>query len=124
MKLISFAAIVFVLVVANVSRAQITAGTDVYDGFETSVLGKFWSTDRFERGAVEMQTNIVRAGHGAAKITVHTGEKFEAGVNGDKDSERAELLEPKKLVSKENASYEQSFSMFIPTNFPVVPTRL
>ena len=98
---------------------------DVYDGFETSTLSnKLWSTDRFEPGAVEMQTNIVRAGRSATKITVHSHDKFEAGINGDKDSERAELLETKKLVSKENVIYEYSFSEFIPADFPIVPTRL
>jgi Polysaccharide lyase len=71
-----------------------------------------------------MQTNIFRVGHGAAKIVVHAKDKFEAGINGSRDSERAELLEAKKLTSKENQAYEFSFSMFIPTNFPIVPTRL
>jgi hypothetical protein len=104
--------------------AALAAPMDVYDGFETAKLSQLWSTDRFEPGAVTMQTNIVRAGHGAVQITVHTGEKFEAGANGGKDSERAELLEAKTLVSRENAAYEYSFSEFFPTNFPIVPTRL
>jgi hypothetical protein len=97
---------------------------DVYDGFETPELGKLWSSDRFAPGAVIMQKNVARAGHSAAQITVHTGEKFEAGVNGGKDSERAELMEARKLVSRENVAYEFSFSEFFPTNFPIVPTRL
>jgi hypothetical protein len=97
---------------------------EVYDGFETPTLAKVWSTDRFEPGAVEMQTNVVRAGHGAAKITVRSKDKFEAGVNGNKDSERAELMEVKKLISREDVAYEFAFSEFIPTNFPIVPTRL
>ncbi|MGD0016393.1 MAG: polysaccharide lyase [Verrucomicrobiia bacterium] len=97
---------------------------DVYDGFETSTLSKVWDTDRFVPGAVQMQTNIVRAGHGAAKITVHSRDKFEAGINGNNDTERDELLEARKLTSKENEAYEHSFSMFIPTDFPIVPTRL
>ncbi len=110
----------FSILLANNSSAQI----DVYDGFETPSLSKIWDTDRFVPGAVEMQTNIVRAGHGAAKITVRPQDKFEAGINGSKDSERDELLEARKLTAKENVAYEQSFSMFIPTNFPIVPTRL
>ena len=113
---------------AGVSRAQSTnpvaPGIDVYDGFETARLSKIWDTDRFEPGAVTMQTNIVRAGHGAAKIIVRANDKFEAGINGDSDSEQDELLEVRKLTAKENVNYEQSFSMFIPTNFPIVPTRL
>jgi hypothetical protein len=110
----------------GISRAQVTkaAGLDVYDGFETTSLSKLWDTDRFVPGAVQMQTNIFRAGHGAAKITVHAKDKFEAGINGDSDSERAELMEARRLTSKENEAYEFSFSMFIPTNFPIVPTRL
>jgi hypothetical protein len=99
-------------------------GIDVYDGFEMPELSKIWSADRFEPGAVTMQTNIVRAGHGALKITVHASDKFESGMNGNSDSERDELREAGKLTSKENVPYEFSFSMFFPTNFPVVPTRL
>ena len=113
---------------ANVSGGQgpdsSAAGLDVYDGFETPKLSKLWSTDRFEPGAVTMQTNIVRAGRGAAQIVVHPHDIFEAGINGNSDSERDELREAGKLTSKENVNYEQSFSLFIPTNFPLVPTRL
>src|SRR5579862_8109507 len=97
---------------------------NVYDGFESSTLSNIWSTDRFAPGAVQIQTNIVRAGHGAVQITVHSNDKFEAGVNGNKNSERAELMEAKELIAKENTNYEFSFSMFFPTNFPIVPTRL
>jgi Polysaccharide lyase len=97
---------------------------DVHDGFETPELSKFWSTDKFEPGAVISETNIVRAGHRAVKITVRTNDRFEAGQNGDSDSERDELTEARKLVSKENETYEYSFSMFFPANFPIVPTRL
>jgi len=111
-----------------ISRAADAPATgpllDVYDGFETSTLSQVWDTDRFVPGAVEMQTNIFRAGHGAAKITVRSNDKFEAGINGNSDSERAELLEAKKLTSKEHEAYEFSFSMFMPTNFLIVPTRL
>ena len=119
----------FSLSAAAVAQAQeIRASApviNVYDGFETPELSKQWSTDRFEPGAVTMQTNIVRAGHGAAKITVRARDKFEAGINGNKDSERAELREgTRNLVSRENSAYEYSFSEFIPTNFPIVPVRL
>lgn len=113
---------------ASVSRGQtptpITNGWVAYDGFETAQLSQFWTTDRFKPGAVTMQTNIVRVGHSAAEITVHARDQFEAGINGNSDSERAELREAAKLVAREGRSYEQTFSMFIPTNFPIVPTRL
>lgn len=71
-----------------------------------------------------MQADIVRAGHGAAKVTVRAGDRFEAGINGNSDSERAELLEARELISREGAAYEYSFSMFFPATFPIVPTRL
>ena len=111
-----------------VAQAQTTKASapavDVYDGFETARLSKVWDTDRFAPGAVTMQTNIVRAGHGSARIVLRSRDTFEAGIKGSKDSERDELLEARKLTSKENAAYEYSFSMFMPTNFPIVPTRL
>ena len=114
------------LLSAGLSRAQVAnaPAIDVYDGFETTRLSKVWDTGRFEPGAVTMQTNIVRAGHSAAKIVRSRRDIFEAGINGSKDSERDELLEAKKLTSKENEAYEFSFSLFLPTNFPIVPTRL
>src|SRR5215469_13633318 len=90
---------------AVIARGQtptpITNGWVAYDGFETAQLSQFWSTDRFEPGAVTMQTNIVRAGHSAAEITVHARDQFEAGINGNSDSERAELREAAKLVARE-----------------------
>lgn len=116
------------LVLPHLASGQISGSTstglDVYDGFESAKLSNLWSTDRFEPGAVTLETNIVRAGRSAAQITLQTGEKFEAGANGGKDSERAELLETRKLVSREKVAYEYSFSEFFPTNFPIVPTRL
>ena len=97
---------------------------DVADGFETPGLSEVWSTDRLVPDAVQMQTNVCRAGRAAARITLRSHDKFEAGINGSKDSERDELLEARELTSRENATYEQAFSMFLPTNFPITPTRL
>lgn len=97
---------------------------DVYDGFESGKLSTIWATNRFEPGAVTMQSEIVRAGHGAAKVVVQSRDKFEAGIKGSRDTERDELLEASKLVSREDRTYQYSFSMFIPADFPIVPTRL
>lgn len=83
---------------------------DVYEGFKSSSLSSLWDTSRFVPGAVTMQSERVRAGRGAAKIVLHSREMFEAGIKGSADSERAELLEASKLVSKENITYEYSFS--------------
>jgi hypothetical protein len=97
---------------------------DVYDGFESTRLSEIWDTIGFVPGAVTMQSEIVRAGNGAVKIVLHPHDQFEAGINGDADSERAELKEAQRFWSRENATYEQSFSMFIPTGFPIVTSRL
>jgi Polysaccharide lyase len=99
-------------------------GSEIYDGFETPTLSKLWETDRFVPGAIEMQSAIVRAGHGAVKISIHPNDKFEAGINGNADSERDELLEAKDLTSKEDVPYEFSWSFFLPPDFPIVPVRL
>jgi hypothetical protein len=97
---------------------------EVYDGFETATLSEIWDDSRFVPGAVSMQSDTVRAGHTAAKIVVHGGDKYEAGTESSRPTERAELREARKLVSKEGDNCQYSFSMFLPADFPFVPTRL
>jgi hypothetical protein len=97
---------------------------DVYDGFETATLSKMWDTTRFVPGAVTIQSDIVRAGHGAAKIVVRAKDKYEAGTKGNLPTERAELMEARERVSREGSNYEYSFSLLLPKDFPIVPTRL
>jgi hypothetical protein len=117
-----------VLLLSALLLSACSAGRDssasVYDGFESRSLSHLWATDRFAPGAVSMQSQIVRAGHGAARITLHAGDVFEAGIKGSKDSERAELAEPECLYEHENETYEFSFSQFLPADFPIVPVRL
>ena len=105
-------------------QAAAAAPIDVYDGFETPALRDLWETSRFAPGAVEMQSDVVRAGHGAVKITVRPRDMFEVGQGSSADSERDELLEARRFISQENTGYEFSFSMFFPKDFPIVPTRL
>jgi hypothetical protein len=100
------------------------APIDVYDGFESPTVSPLWETTRLAPGALTLQSAITRAGHGAVQITVHANDKFEAGINGDADSERDELTEARALTSRENTPYEFSWSMFLPTDFPIVPVRL
>jgi hypothetical protein len=97
---------------------------NVYDGFETPRLSELWDTGRLARGAVTMQSDVVLAGHRAARIVLHRGDVFERGINGSKDTERDELAETQRLYSLENVTYEYSFSQFLPQDFPIVPTRL
>jgi hypothetical protein len=105
-------------------QASTAASIDVYDGFETPTLSDLWSTRRFSPGAVKMQGDVVRAGHGAVEITVHSRDTFEAGRNGNLDTERDELMEAPRLFAKQDMPYEFSFSMYFPRDFPIVPTRL
>lgn len=114
-------AIVLPLIAVVVSRNR---RIDVYDGFETAELSRVWETNRLEPGALTMQSNVARAGHGAAKIVVHSRDIFEKGINGSADTERAELTEAESLYAKQDVPYEYSFSMFIPSDFLIVPTRL
>ncbi|WP_295650418.1 polysaccharide lyase [uncultured Mucilaginibacter sp.] len=116
-KYLCFVALLFI---GNYCKAQLP----VHDDFEGPTLSKLWDTSRLVMSAVTMQSAIVHSGHGAIKITLHTGDKYEAGNDSSKVSERDELMEARNLVSKENNSYEYAFSMFIPADFPIVPTRL
>ncbi len=119
-------AVLAVCIVAVPAGAQVPrpGASDVYDGFEEPGLSKAWETSRFANGAVRIQGAVVRAGHGAAEVTVRPGDQFEAGLGGNSDSERAELMEARGLVSKERTNYEYAFSMFFPADFPIVSTRL
>lgn len=103
---------------------QTTPTMLVRDGFEGKDLSKAWAHDRFEEGAVVLESSVVRAGKQAVAITVHPNDKFEAGQNGNKNSERDELREADALISHQNVPYEFNFSMFFPADFPIVPVRL
>jgi hypothetical protein len=71
-----------------------------------------------------MQSEVVRAGHGAVRITLHPRDVFEPGADGDTVSERDELLEASRLTSRENIAYEYSWSMYLPVDFLIAPVRL
>jgi hypothetical protein len=116
-------AFVLAVVVAPI-EAQIVGPINVYDGFDGPALSNLWETTRFAPGAVEMQSTFARVGQGAVKITVRSKDTFEAGQNGNADSERDELLEARNLTAKEDVTYDCSWSMYVPTDFPMVPVRL
>jgi hypothetical protein len=114
------------LMVCMLSLSACHAGrsVNVYDGFEAASLSKVWTTTKFVPGAVEIQAETVRAGKSAARITLHEGDRFEAGDEKSLPSERAELTESADFWALEDVSYVYSFSLFIPQDFPIVPTRL
>ena len=96
---------------------------DLYDGFENAPLSPIWETRRLVPSALEFQNKVVLAGKGALKITVHNFDKKAVHTDGVY-TERDELLEAEQFNAQENESYEHSFNMFIPADFPIVPTRL
>ena len=61
--------------------AAVLADIHVYDGFESPRLSWMrWSRYRIEPGAVVSQEAVVRSGRRALAITVHSGDRYEAGV--------------------------------------------
>jgi hypothetical protein len=120
----SLAAVVSILLLASTTACRKSASIDVYDGFEAPTLSPLWETSRLAPGAAQIQSAIVRSGHGAVRITLHSHDVFEPGVDGDADSERDGLLEETKFNSQENVPYEYSWSMYLPADFPIVPVRL
>jgi hypothetical protein len=97
---------------------------EIYDGFEGNTLSDIWSKTKFEKGAIEFQSAVVRKGKKALKITIHKGDKIEENNGNFNTTERDELLEDKKLGPLEEKSYSYSFSLYLPKEFIIVPTRL
>jgi hypothetical protein len=97
---------------------------NVYDGFDGPSLSNLWNTISIAPNSVRIQSSIVRAGHGALRIDLHSHDIFLTGRDGDADSERDELLEARPLSTRQNKLYDFSWSMYLPPDFPVVPVRL
>lgn len=96
----------------------------VSDGFESSRLNRWrWSRSRFEPGAVVSQEQVVRSGRRALAITVHSGDRYEQGIEGSTSTERAELMEAWWLFSRTARTYVYTFSLYVPKDFPVTSQR-
>lgn len=96
----------------------------VYDGFESPGLSYHWSESRMVPTAFRVQSEIVRAGNSAAEITVRPGDRREPASDDGNATERDELLEAWWLYARLNRTYRYSFSLYLPADFPIVPTRL
>ena len=97
----------------------------IYDGFESPSLSWIrWSSYRFAPAAVVPEQSIVRSGHQALAITVHSGDIYEAASEEGAATERAELMESWWLVSRAGRTYTHSFSLFIPKDLPQTSERL
>jgi hypothetical protein len=112
------------LIAVKCSRIKLIAGIPITDGFENSRISNIWETDKIIPSDARIQSDVFRSGHNAIQINLHTNDKFEAGRNGNPDSERAELTEAESVISQQGMTYIHTFSMFIPKDFPIVDRRL
>jgi hypothetical protein len=85
--------------------------SEIYDGFEARDLSDIWNTSKFEPGAVVIQSEMVRAGKSAAKITIRQGDRYDAAdpSTGTKENERDELLERKNLSAREEKTWSYAW---------------
>jgi hypothetical protein len=112
----------FIITLAALSSCKPDRPSDIHDDFEAVALNPVWDSTKFIPGALELQSSIVRSGSRAAKLTLKQGDQIDEEKGSE--LERAELREPKKLMSDEHRDYSYSFSIFLPSDFPIVPTRL
>jgi hypothetical protein len=94
------------------------------DRFEEPRLSSAWISLRMVPEAFAIQSEIVRTGRHAAQITVRAKDRFEAASYKGDANERDELMESPLLWSKTGKTYEYAFSVYLPTDFPIVQTRL
>ena len=111
-----------VAIIVTISSCTSNKLSALQDDFESDSLSKIWTAEKFIPGAFEIQSEQVRSGKKAAKLTLHQGDQIEEEIGTN--LERAELREPKKIMSAEHKDYSYSFSLLLPTDFPIVPTRL
>ena len=96
--------------------------SDFSDGFDSKKLKNFWRSDKLVPGSFEFQSRVVKSGRSALRITLNPGDQI--------DDERGTILERSEIMENrihfilENAIYEYEFSLFLPEDFPIVPTRL
>lgn len=115
-------AVVLLVGAANLFALPADRQALAYDGFEGPSLSAQWETIKLPPGTLEMQSSVVRAGKGAAKITLRPGNQI--ATEKGSELERAELRESEVLLAGEEKSYSYSFSLFVPKDFPIVPTRV
>lgn len=121
-------AVVVAAVVAHSARKPSPVSREVHDGFDGRQLSSLWRTDKLVEGALGFQKDVVRSGHGALKVTIRSRDKFSAadsiGNRSSQANERDELQEINALQAHEGEGWAYSFSLHVPKDFPVVPTRL
>ncbi|MEJ2010070.1 MAG: heparin lyase I family protein [Acidobacteriota bacterium] len=94
------------------------------DGFEEAKLSSIWISWRMVPRAFSIQSEIVHGGHGAAKITLRAGDRFEPASDEGAANERDELMEAPQFWSQSGRTYDYGFSLYLPRDFPIVEDRL
>jgi len=95
---------------------------EISDDFESKKLKKFWRSDKLVPGSFEFQSKVVKSERSALRITLNPGDQ----IDDEKGTilERSEIMENRIHFISENTVYEYEFSLFLPEDFPIVPTRL
>ncbi|ADV81187.1 heparin lyase I family protein [Terriglobus saanensis] len=96
----------------------------VADNFESPALSPIWMTSRLVPSAFSVQHEVVHDGHHTGQITLHPGDMLDPASNMGPASERDELMEHWRFWSRPHHTYAQSFSLYLPTDFPIVDDRL
>jgi len=111
----------FVLLILIIS-CKIHPSGDIADGFESKNLSNFWRSDKLVPGSFEFQSRVVKSERSALRITLNPGDQ----IDDEKGTilERSEIMENRIHFIIENTVYEYEFSLFLPEDFPIVPTRL
>jgi len=117
------AAIMLLSLIAFVAASHFIS-RHVYDDFESSALSWRWIQWRLVPGAAQPESQIVRAGHRALALTVHSGDRREEASDTGAATERAEIMESWLLFSRTRRTYVYSFSLYLPNDLPSDSQRL
>jgi hypothetical protein len=124
--LLPLGALVLLLVATEILRLAWLLHRPVHirDDFEEPKLSSIWTAGKMVPGAFSTQREIVHSGHSAAQITIHPNDRFEAASDDGAASERDELMEAPQFWSRPGRTYDYSFSLYLPKDFPIVERRL
>ncbi len=94
------------------------------DSFEEPGLDSVWISKAMVPEAFSIQNRIVRGGRYAAQIVLKSGDVHEDASWKGEANERDEICEAPWFWSRMDRTYQYSFSLFLPKDFPIVDTRL
>ena len=100
-------------------------GADIVlkDDFESGTLSAIWTTGKLPENALRHISSPTRSGGGAIEIRVLPMDKSAIGGDGQV-TERAEIREAPHVRLPMGVESWYAFSFFLPSDFPIVNTRL